>query len=197
MARHEPGGGARVTRSLAGRLAWLLPTQAAVVLAFVFFRADSIGDAWALIAGVAAGHGLAAAATPRLAWAVGAILLLDLPVLLTDDQTWPLRWPLAPRVALYTLLLLALITLSGQQNQSSSSTSPSEPGVRERSWRRSRAGAEVSVEGAALSAPVACGSLASVQQAPTERRPPCARPDPADPRAARRRGWPVLQQPPI
>jgi D-alanyl-lipoteichoic acid acyltransferase DltB (MBOAT superfamily) len=105
-------------RRLLSHLAWMVPTQAMVVLAFVFFRAASIGDACAVIARIASGSHLAAAATLRLAYTVGAIALLDLPLLLTDNQTWALRIPLPLRLALYTLLLLALITLSGQRNQS-------------------------------------------------------------------------------
>jgi len=103
--------------NLAAHLAWMLPTQAMVVLAFVFFRAASIGDGWRLLAGVASGAGLSNVLTLRLAYTFGAIALLDVPLFLTDQQAWALRLPLPARVALYTLLLLAIITLSGQQNQ--------------------------------------------------------------------------------
>ncbi len=119
LLRDDPAGGGRLTRrGLAAQCAFWLPTQAAVVLAFVFFRANSIGDAWTLITTVAAGSGLAAAATLHVAYAYGAIFLLDLPVRLADEQAWALRVPLPLRVLFYTLLLLALITLSGNQNQS-------------------------------------------------------------------------------
>ena len=89
-----------------------------MVIAFVFFRAASFRDAWVLLTTVATGTGLAAAATERLACTVAAIVLLDLPLFLTDLQVWPLRLPLALRVGVYTMLMLALITLSGQQSQS-------------------------------------------------------------------------------
>jgi len=116
--RTGPGGREMPGRdSLLTHLLWLVPTQAMVVFAFVFFRAASIGDAWRLITDVVTTPGLAAVATARLGYTVGAIVLLDLPVLLTDDQAWALRIPLAVRVAAYTVLLLALITLSGQHNQ--------------------------------------------------------------------------------
>ena len=109
---------ASVARRLAAHLAGMVPTQALVVLAFVFFRAASIGDGWRLLVGIATGAGLAAALTLRLAYTCGAIALLDVPLFLTDQQTWALRLPLAARVALYTAFLLALATLSGQRNQS-------------------------------------------------------------------------------
>ncbi len=105
-------------RRLLGHLFWMVPTQAIVVIAFVFFRAASFGDAWFLLTTVATGTGLAAAATVRLVYTLVAIVLLDLPVFLSDLQVWPLRLPLALRVSVYTVLMLALITLSGQQSQS-------------------------------------------------------------------------------
>jgi hypothetical protein len=71
---------------------------------------------WAVLAGIAAGVDLAAAGM-RLKLHT-ARSCCSSPVLLTDLQAWPLRIPLPLRLALYTILLLALITLSGQQNQS-------------------------------------------------------------------------------
>jgi alginate O-acetyltransferase complex protein AlgI len=109
---------ASAARRLATHVAWMLPTQALVVVAFVFFRAASIGAGWRLLVGIATGAGLAAALTLRLAYTFGAIALLDLPLFLTDQQAWALRLPLPVRVALYTVFVLAVITLSGQQNQS-------------------------------------------------------------------------------
>jgi len=92
-------------------------TFAAVVFIFVFFRATDLTSALALIGRVADFDRLGEVFTGRLGLALGAILALDLPVFLTDDQHWALRLPLLLRVLLYTLLLLAIIVLSGHQNE--------------------------------------------------------------------------------
>jgi len=92
-------------------------TFAAVVFIFIFFRAADSTAALSMIGRIAAADGLRHAFTARLGLALGAILALDLPVFLTDSQHWALRLPLPLRVALYSLLLLALIVLSGHHNE--------------------------------------------------------------------------------
>jgi alginate O-acetyltransferase complex protein AlgI len=95
-----------------------LVTFAAVVFIFIFFRADDLTGAYVIIRRIAALVDIRAVATLRLAYALGAIVILDLPLFLTDCQTWALRWPLVLRVILYSLLLLSLVVLSGHHNQS-------------------------------------------------------------------------------
>jgi len=95
-----------------------LATFGLVVLFFIFFRAEGMREAYDIIAGIAAFKDIGAAATPRLFYVLGAIVFLDIPLFLTDCQTWALRWPLVLRVLLYSLLLLSLAVLSGHHNQS-------------------------------------------------------------------------------
>jgi len=92
-------------------------TFAAVVFIFIFFRAADSATAFSVIHRIVALQQLGDVFTARLGWALGAILLLDLPVFLTDCQHWALRLPLLVRVALYSLLLLALMILSGHNNE--------------------------------------------------------------------------------
>jgi alginate O-acetyltransferase complex protein AlgI len=96
---------------------WLI-TFALVVAAFVFFRADSIGDACSILASILTGAGFSSLLTLRLAYVMLGILALDLPVLLTERQAWILDSPLTLRLAAYSLFLLLILILSGQNNES-------------------------------------------------------------------------------
>ncbi len=92
----------------------LLPaTFAFVVVAFIFFRAASIGSGWQIVRGILGGAGLLDVGTFRLAAVLATIAVLDAPLYRLDDQVWALRLPLLVRLALYSLLLLALVLLTG------------------------------------------------------------------------------------
>jgi D-alanyl-lipoteichoic acid acyltransferase DltB (MBOAT superfamily) len=92
-------------------------TNLAVVAIFIFFRAASIGDAWAFVRGIAAADHLAAVASPTVLRTLALIALLDLPAFMTEKQTWILDWPLPLRVGVYTALLAVLIIFSGHYAQ--------------------------------------------------------------------------------
>lgn len=98
-------------------LAAIAITDLAVVIIFIFFRANSIGDAWAYLAGIAAGDHLGAVASVTVLRTVAFIALLDFPAFISERQTWILEWPLPLRVGAYTALLAALVLLSGNYAQ--------------------------------------------------------------------------------
>jgi D-alanyl-lipoteichoic acid acyltransferase DltB (MBOAT superfamily) len=92
-------------------------TVLAVTAIFVFFRADSFGDAVDALRVIAGGEGLAAALQPRLFFAAGVVLCFDAPLRLTGRPAWILEWPLPVRLGVYTTLLASLLLLSGSYAQ--------------------------------------------------------------------------------
>jgi D-alanyl-lipoteichoic acid acyltransferase DltB (MBOAT superfamily) len=104
-------------RTLPVHVFWQGTTFSTIVLGFIVFRAASLPHAGALLQRVATLDGIGTLPTRRLVWALAAVLAMDLPVFLRDEQTWLVSSPLPLRVALYATLVVALMLLSAPQPQ--------------------------------------------------------------------------------
>ena len=104
------------------RLLKMVATFHLVALSWIFFRADSFGQAFRYLAGLCGSGGartVAFTADDLTQGAIAVFLLLtliDIPQYLRRDPCAALRWPLARRVAVFAILAVALILVRGTEN---------------------------------------------------------------------------------
>jgi hypothetical protein len=83
-----------------------------VMVAWIFFRAESFKDAWAVLSGIFAFRGKFEWTPAILTAGMSAwILLIDLPQSRTGEPAILLRWPWFLRGFLYATFILLMLTL--------------------------------------------------------------------------------------
>jgi alginate O-acetyltransferase complex protein AlgI len=117
LALHRRLGGRphRVEMPTWADLVPIIATFHFVCLAWVFFRANSFGDALDALAGVVSlrGGGVDASAVAMLGLTGGIVLAIDLVQRHARDQTPMLRWPQYAQGAFYGLCVAAIVLFSG------------------------------------------------------------------------------------
>jgi D-alanyl-lipoteichoic acid acyltransferase DltB (MBOAT superfamily) len=107
---------------LPGAIASWALTMLVVMVAWVFFRAESFGDAYAVLRGIAAWKGaydfhlfdavpFELGPMELVIWMTLWLLFIDLPQYVRRDQTTMLTWPFWLRGLVYTVFVLLMVTV--------------------------------------------------------------------------------------